>query len=329
MLTPKARPRLFVLRKMLLLIFLCAISLTSAHARGSLPEINLREKDVRKGELIIRQLRRLEQLAAGSPDFKTYRALVNKIYPNLFVKVSELRDSDLKTDLTTAVFLYEEALQRLRDSNSTKLNCHDELRDIYAKACIENESKTAAELLWAKARLHTHWANAVIKYHLGIKDALTMAALEEIRRERQNDLALAERALAALKTLESDICAYSSLAEFEEQKALAKVSFERLSQEVSEVLRAVDVILQSLPRSSLFYPLYHARNSYNDGVFWWQKTFRQESLVVNANSFNETGEKLFSLDLNVSNYTVVINWRKAIRQTRQAENIIESLKIRL
>ena len=328
MLAPRAGIRLFILRKMLLLIFLYALAPAVYAARAdSLPAPNLREKDVRKGEIIVAQLRRLENLTAASPDFKTYRALVNRIYPDLFVKVSELQDSDLKTDLTTAAFFYEEALSGLSLSIGGKIDCEDELRDAYARVCVEGGSDTAASLLWAKARLHTAWADALLKYHRGADDEATRARLEEMRNARRIDLALAASAVAALKTLERDVCAYSSLAEFEERGALATVPFEQLSKEVAGVLQSVDRVLRSLPRGPLFYPIYHARNSYHDGVFWWRKTYSRRKLVVDANSFTEPdAQKSFNLDENVVNYTVAINWRKAIIQTRRAATLIETLK---
>jgi hypothetical protein len=156
-------------------------------------------------------------------------------------------------------------------------------------------------------------------------DVFTMATLEVIRSERQNDLTLARQALVTLQVLEKNVCAYSSLAEFEEQRALAHVSFERLNEDVSVMLQSVDRILLSLPRSPIFYPLYHARNSYADGLFRWKKTYRRSKLVVNVNAFSEPDETKSS-DTDTSNYTIVINWRNAIRHTREAAIIIEALK---
>jgi hypothetical protein len=328
MLAPKALPYLYRLRKLVLLAFLCGLPLADSLAHVGPTVVPLREKDVRRAESIIRQLRRLEH-ATTSTGFRDYQALTDKSYPGLFIRVSELRDSDLKTDLTTAVFLYEEALHRLKDSATININCEDELRDIYVKACVEKRSRTPAALLWAKARLHTDWADATLKYHQGIKDEQILGSLKEMRRARQNDLILAERAVEILRTLERNVRVYPSLAEFEASGALAGVPFERLSQEVADALLSIDGLLRSLPRGPLFYPLYHARNAYSDGVFWWQKTYRQRRLVVNANSFSEPEElKSVNLDPALINYTVVVNWRKAIHQTRQAERIIETLKAR-
>ena len=287
----------------------------------------LREKDVRKGEEIVAALRRLERLAAT--DLQGHRALAGKLYPGLFVKVSELREGDLKTDLTTAVFLYEQALSEPEQSAGAAFDCAGELREVYARACAEDNSETAAEFLRAKARLHTAWADAVIKSHRGAADAATSAALEELRAERRNDLALAERALASLKTLEEEVHVYASRAEFERGAALARVSFERLSEDAASALGAVDRILQSLPRGPLFYPLYHARNLYSDGLFWWRKTYRRKRVVVEVNSFSGPDDaRSLNMDPEAVDYTVSVNWRNAARGARRAQQLIEAAKTR-
>jgi hypothetical protein len=290
-------------------------------------DLALREKDVKKGESIIARLRALEQPRQANANSQNQPKRFEKISDSLFVQVSALRASHLKTDLTTALFLYDEAARVPFDSNGAPFDCESELREIYARLCRETNSGTLADFLRAKARLHLTWAEATIRDSRGIKDAATLASLEEMRRERRNDLRLAEEAVKALKSLESEVSDYSSLAEFEEHRRLARVSFERLSEDVSEMQRRVDSVLASLPRSPLFYPLYHARNAYVDGLFWWQKTYRQKQMVVNANSFTEPDEmKSSNLDSDAVNYTVVINWRKAIRHTHEAVQMIETLK---
>lgn len=329
MISPNEATRLFIFKRLLLIAVLFVTSVAGAKVLGNSPAFALREKDVKKSESIITQLRRLEQFTASTIDSRNYRTLVNKMYPGLFVQVAELKDSDLKTDLTTAVFLYEQAFHELSNSGKREFNCEDERRNVYTRICVENKSDTVSKLLLAKARLHTAWANSMIKYHRGATDPSTLAILEEIRRERRNDLALAEKAVAALKILEEKVCAYSSLAEFEERGALARVSFERLAKDATHVLRSVDRILQSLPRGPLFYSLYNARNSYGDGLFWWQKTYLRKKLVVDVNSLNAPDEmKSLNLDPRATNYTVAINWRKAVEQTRQAEAFLQAAKMR-
>jgi hypothetical protein len=312
--------------KLILIAFLTVSSLSGFTAYASAPASTLREKDLNRGESIIAKLRELERLTAESASSEKHRKLVAKMYPGLFVQVADLRAGDLKTDLTTAVFLYDEVLQSQIDSNNHTLDCIDEPREVYAKLCFESKTGRLQDFLKAKARLHTRWAEAVINYHRGINDVVTMATLELIRRERDNDLTLARQAVESLQTLEKNVCNYSSLAEFEEKRALARVPFEKLSEDASETLQSIDRVLLSLPRSPLFYPLYHARNSYANGLFWWRKTYRQGKMVVNVNNLAEPDEmKSSRLNAGEVNYTIAINWRNAIRHAREAANIIEAL----
>ena len=97
MITLKAATRLLILKRLLLLALLCASPVAGYKAHGGSPALTLREKDVKKGERIVAELRRLEQLTAkGATDFRGYRALINRMYPDLFIKVSELGDGDLR-----------------------------------------------------------------------------------------------------------------------------------------------------------------------------------------------------------------------------------------
>jgi hypothetical protein len=313
--------------KISLIILLALFSLAGTNALADSSARPLRAKDVKKAERIIVKLRALGQARVDAAANRNNRKSSEKIPGSLFIEVAELHASDLKTDLTTAIFLYEEAFGQ--QGERVAIECQDELREVYANLCREHSTGTLADFLLAKARLHILWAEASIGEHLGQSDAATIATLAEMRRERSLDLKLAESAVNSLKSLEKDVYGYSSLAEFEEQRALARVPFERLAEDVSVVLSLVDRVLLSLPRSQLFYPLYHARNAYANGLFWWQKIQRQQSLVVNVNSFKEPDQlKSSRLDPLEVNYTIVINWRNAIRHTRAAINAIEALKVK-
>lgn len=317
-------------RTMLFLPLLLTSSLLALGALPNAPSSSLKEKEVKKGEELIAKLRLLEEVTTKSPDLKTYRALMNKLSPKLFIKAAELAESDLKTDLTTAIFLYDEALQRYDEPERAETICRDEARAVYRKLCANEPEMTVHELLWAKARLHTSWATAIVNYNRGVKDDATIAFLQEMQAERANDLEFGEQAAKKLQALEQEVCAYISLGEFEAHGSLARVPFDQLSQDVANALPVVDRILRSLPRGPLFYALYHARNSYLDGLFWWRKTYRQKEMVVSVNSvnsFTETDEmKSTGIDPKVENYTVAINWRKAISHTREAVKIIEAAR---
>lgn len=302
-------------------IVLAALACGSAHAGGRA----LRERDVRKGEEIVAALRRMER----ATNVQSYKAAADKVYPGLFVKVSGLSEGDLKTDLTTAVFLYEQALDGWKNRPAELFDCACELREVYARVCAEEKGATVVGFLRAKARLHTLWADALISFHRGDRDAATVAALAQMRAERGNDLALAEEALAALKALGREVHVHPSLAQFQERADLARVPFERLSADASSALQKVDRILQSLPRGPVFYPLYHARNFYSDGLFWWRKTHRRKAVVVEVDSFGGPDEaRSINMDPEAIDYTVAINWRNAAGRTRRAEKLIAAAKTR-
>jgi hypothetical protein len=312
--------------KIFLTLLLSLTSLAGSEAYGRTPDSTLREKDVVAGEKILARLREFEQAqqqqaAALERRQKTRR----KISGELFVQAAAMRPSDLKTDLTTALFLYDEAFREsvIPDSGAA-LDCEGELREVYARLCRENRAGSRSLYLEAKARLHTRWAGATINDYRGAGDGATVALLEEMRSERQNDVRFAGLAVKALKSLEGEVYDHSTLAEFEEQRRLSRVPFERLSADVSNMLERVDAVLLSLPRGRLFYPLYHARNAYADGLFWWRKTDKGRGMAVDVNSLNEpAGAKSYGLDPDTLSYTVAISWRKAIRHTREALRLVE------
>ncbi|HUQ33982.1 MAG TPA: hypothetical protein VM095_17810 [Pyrinomonadaceae bacterium] len=312
----------------LIIIALSLLCLAGTDARaGSTSDTALREKDIKRGERILATLRALDQSQPEAAYGQKQRRPARKISDELFVEAASLRPGDLKTDLTTALFLYDEAFHEEFNSRRAFVDCENELKEAYARICRENQGGTLSLYLQVKARLHARFAEATINNYRGIKDGATNSVLEEMRRERLNDVRLAERAVKALKSLEGEVYDYKSLADFEEHRRLSSVPFERFAEDVSEMLRRVDPVLLSLPRSPLFYPLYHARNLYADGLFRWRKTYRQTKMVVNADSFNKPDE-MKSRDLvpEVSNYAVAINWRKAINHTREAARLIEALK---
>jgi hypothetical protein len=156
----------------------------------------------------------------------------------------------------------------------------------------------------------------------------TLASLDEMRAERTVDAALGRRVVNALRALERDVNARRTLAEFEERGPVANVSFARLSENVSATLRAVDPLLASLPRGPLRLALQNARNSYRDGLFWWQKTHRRAELTVPASAFAEPDAiDATRLDAATADYTVVVNWRNALKYTAQAESLISTSSV--
>jgi hypothetical protein len=145
-----------------LIALLSLLCLAGFDAQGhSSSDLALIEKDIKKGESIITQLRALEQLPAAA-NSQNQPKRFEKVSASLFARVATLRASDLKTDLTTAVFLYDEAARVSLDSQGAPPDCERELREVYARLCRESKTGALAGFLMAKARLHIEWAEATI-----------------------------------------------------------------------------------------------------------------------------------------------------------------------
>jgi hypothetical protein len=310
-------------------LFLISVifSLAVPAAASAYSTAALRDKDVQKAERIIAKLHRLEEVTATALDSSAYKAEIARLYPGLFVDASELRESDLKTDLTTAVFLYETAYRARLDFGARRTDCVNEVREIYLELCRETQGGDSLRLLWSKARLHTRWGEAVVRSYRGAADLGTLRDLSEIEAERKVDITLAERAVAALKGLAESVGSFPSEDAFENALRAKKISFEQVSGEGSEALSTVDRVLASLPRGQLYLLLHNARCSYQDGLFWWGKTYRIRERTVSVNNLSAPDPlKVIGLPASMVNSTALANWRNALKYTLEAEKAISSLK---
>jgi hypothetical protein len=242
-------------RKVLLLTLLCLPVFTSGvEARAA------NAKDLKRADAVISKLKRLEE-AARSREPGALRRAASKVYPGLFSSVSKLKDSDLKTDLSTAVALYDSAA---RDAGGRAgLDCSRELRDSYSRLCREAAASFdngRADLLAAKARLHTRFAEAELRHARGARDDATLETLRRIREERSTDIALAREALRALKGLTG-------------------------TPADSDKLEEVGLILASLPRGQVYTLLRNAFDASRDALCWQNRTLPSRALVVDVNSY--------------------------------------------
>jgi hypothetical protein len=273
-------------------------------------------------------LAKLDELQAASADPGAYKRAVGKFYPELFNNITSLPEGDLKTDLSTSAFLYQKAYSMGRGGDAA--DCDNEARGLYRNLCLKRDNPTRAQLLLAKAQLHADWAAALVRFYLGSTEASTRATVSEIKTERALDLKLAERVVALLKTLDEEVNSYSALSEFEEHRSVARVSFAKLTNDFEVLGGRAQQLLSSLPRNLLFYHLQNALNSYNDGLFWWEKTHaRREAsaAVVSVNNWTEPpSQKPLGFDVETINYTVTINWRKAGKHIANAASEIEKAR---
>lgn len=294
-------------RKVLLLTLLCLLVFASGRdARAERAERTPRAKDLKRAEVVLSKLRRLEE-AARSPEQCALRKAASKVYPGLFASVSKLQDSDLKTDLSTAASLYDSAARDA--SGTTAPDCSLELRDSYSRLCretaaTEDANSDHAHLLAARARLHASWAEAELRYARGGRDASTLETLNVVRAERSTDIGLAEEATLALKEL-------------------ADASDDDNADRLEEVGR----ILASLPRGQVYTLLRNALDASRDALYWQRNSLPSRALTVNVNSYASPDPlRLIDSRADEADRAALGNRRAALKFIRMAEEAIEALR---
>lgn len=281
-------------------VALCLCAFASIHASAAPSSFDA--KTLRKAARLVEKLRRLDAAAFTSDERHTRLPVVSQFYPALHIETSGLPAGDLKTELSTAAFYYEDALHK------------------HSQAPLNGEDN-AAQLLRAKARLHVARAEALRRYGEGDRSASTLTAISELEAERATDLTHAARALSALKGLDAQIKLHSSRARLEDEGgAVAHVSFDRMANDFNTTEATVVRVLSSLPRSAVYYHLRHALNSYRDGLFWWRKNHRRAEMVVSVDALTEPRPPDSpGIEPEVVNYIIIGNWKSARRHILKAE----------
>jgi hypothetical protein len=284
--------RAFSLTLLCLLVFAGG---AAAYAKDS-------KKDLKKAEAVLSKLRRLEE-ATATADPNIFVKAARKLYPGLFSEAASLVDGGLKSELTTAVFLYESSLRAARQTGAP--DCSREPRESYARLCFETRDAGRAAFMRAKARLHARRAEAELFYAGGARDAATLEAFALIRAERDTARALASDALQSLKELVA---------------ASTTGDDARPAADVDERLDAVDRVLASLPRDRPHQLLREARDAFRDGLYWRHKAAPALALVIDARSFIPRGE-LPSMGLHADDATraAQANLRAALKFIDRAE----------
>jgi hypothetical protein len=302
--------------------FLLVLTLASRAVAAAVPagERALHDGDVRRAEKVLTKLRLLHDAAAAA-DAGTYRALVSKLYPNLFVKVAEMRPGDLSTDLSTAVFLAERLGHTwAATGGDTTADCRNERPDIYLPLCLDLRGGTVRQLLLAKSRLHARWAEAVVRKSRGEADLETARAIAEMEAARANDLLIAARVVETLKTVEERLPLSAEDAARGERFNASAAGLDGSDGKFADALCVSEALLAWMPRSPTFYHLFNARLAYADGLSWHRKVRQSKSLVISAaNAFAPDPLKVLRLDAEQVSTTVRANWMSAIKRTRLAE----------
>jgi hypothetical protein len=142
-----------------------------------------------------------------------------------------------------------------------------------------------------------------------------------------DDLVLAARAIAVLKRLDDQVLVYRSLGDFEENRKLARVSFEVFKNDLQEVSAEVELILSRLPQSKLKMQIGNALYSYRDGEFWWRKIHQPRVVHASALSFVEASHASSdTVYASTIPYTVAIHWQQAHKYLKRAEELINPKK---
>lgn len=288
----------------------CASVSADAHA--------IRGGDLRRAEKVLASLRLLYG-AADAVDAAAYRGLVSRLYPDLFVKVAEMRPGDLSTDLSTAVFLAEELGRKWFDAGAAAADCRSERPDIYAPLCAALPGGTVRQLLLAKSRLHARWAEAVLRNYKGDADAETIRSIAEMNVARSNDALIAARVVETLKPLERLARTGESGGQRRTRFNASSADADGTDADFTETLREVGALLGWMPRSPVFYQLSAAREAYTDGLWWQSKARQSKSLTVSANNFRP--DPLEDMRLNAEQVSAAAssNWQSAAKRTRLAE----------
>ena len=238
--------------------------------------------------------------------------------------IRDLPESNVKTDLATAIYFYELAAfgeNRLDVPGSASSRCGLEKPGAYQTLC-ENTSGSRRDLISAKARLHMACAIAgIVEQRSGKYNSGT---LDDMEAERRNDRVLALRIISALKVLEGDVVVYKSLGSFEESNTLARVPFETFHRDLRKVSADVETMLSWLPQNKLKSALGNALHSYQDGGVRWAGIYRPR--VINVASLVSSERTLTSSDaafLATTPYTVAINWRQGSKYLKLAEETLE------
>jgi hypothetical protein len=303
-------------RVVFLILFTFAVPATVAAVNGDARAI--RDEDVRRAEKILLKLRLLHEAAAAG-DASAYRKLTSRLYPGLFIKVAEMRPSNLSTDLSTAVFLAEKLGRNWASAEATAADCEGERPDIYQPLCLELRGGTTRQLLLVKSRLHARWAEASVNNSRGETGAETARALAEMKAARVNDTLIAALVVKELKTVE-ELLSHSQTSTSRGERLNTRAPADKPSGDFAEALRVSEILLAWMPRSQTFYHLSGARLAYADGLSWYEKAQQSKSLVVSAKqAFLPDQLKDLRLDAEQVSNTAQANWRSATKYTRLAE----------
>ena len=312
--------------KRLLIALLTPLFVLPLALYGQSHSSRLDAKQLAKAERLIHELEQLDNFINSGPDTAQYKARLVNLSDGLSRAAGSLPEGDVKTDMATAVYWYEQLAFNLNHSSGSKASsqsvagrCGNERPGAYQELC-ESASGSARDLLWAKARLHLSWARAGLVFQ---KTGKVQRPLDDVAVERRIDQMLAARIIESLKVLESEVIIYRSLGDFEANGKLARVPFAVFKQDLQRVSADAENSLSWLPQNMLKTEISNALHSFQDGAFWWAQIDQPRVVKVSDLAFRDASRSASATVLMTTvPYTVAINWRHGSRYLRHAEQMM-------
>lgn len=290
----------------------------SALARADKLLAELARLDAAANSTAVGDARRSEQAA--------HRA--EQVASRAFEHAQALPEGDLKVDLSTSARLYERAFARQLAPRAgdapTERACERERPGAYQTLCATTNGRDMISLLLAKARRHAEWARAFVAERRG-EGGASVVPLEEMRAERVLDLVVARQALVALEGLEALTNAPATLADYEAEKRLGKVSPAEFGERLDAASQTIAQSLAWLPESRVKSDLNNALQSYADALWWWQRSDRP--LVVSVAGSKFAGQNFAAMshlpDTQLG-YNAVANLRHAREYAHRAAALLDA-----
>jgi len=319
-------PLVLITMKRLLISLLTLLFLMPLAVYAQATNPRLSAKQVAKAEHLVSELGQLDAFMNTGPDSAQYRTRIRRLSDDFRRVAVSLPESDVKTDVATAVYWYEQLALNLNHDSISKSpgpsveGFGDKERPgAYRKLC-EGTAGSARDLLWAKARLHMNWARAGIVFQ---KTGKVDRPLDDVAVERRIDQVLAARIIESLKVLESEVIIYRSLGDFEANGKLARVPFAVFKQDLQRVSADVESALSWLPQNMLKVEISNALHSFQDGAFWWEQIDQSRVVKVSDVAPKDLHQSPSTAALLTTvPYTIAINWRHGSRYLQRAEQLL-------
>jgi hypothetical protein len=140
---------------------------------------------------------------------------------------------------------------------------------------------------------------------------------------QQNDIVLANRAIAALNQLQAKVIVYRSLQDFEADSRLGRVSLDTFKADLHSVSTELEPILTQLSDRRLRTHLTNALYSFRDGAFWWEKVVQPHVVkITELTSGSRSATRAETFFIATVPYTVAIHWRQAAKFLLKAETLV-------